>query len=280
LCGLAWGLLYGLTRGGSYAAQKISVDLCLPQMVFFVLFRSVMITFCSYLSGKYASIDFSGFGMVTFYSLPRQTQGTILQRCFFGFTSYLMAMLCVSYLPLSISASILNAAVFMTCVCGYFLAGEHVSCHQLVAITGGFAGVVLLLNPQFFNGLHMNELALKLRASHDREMYPHFYLGLVFGFLFAICSAMKFITIRAIGDNIHSSLKNYYFGLLSTLAALIACVFVAPNFFKPWLIGTPEYPLDKAQFYSSLIVGFFGWTSQESLALALGSIKSGTTAAF
>lgn len=111
-------------------------------------------------------------------------------------------------------------------------------------------------------------------------MYPHFYLGLFFGFLFAICSAMKFITIRAIGDNIHSSLKNYYFGLLSTLAALIACSVTAPNFFKPWLIGTPEYPLNKYQFYSSLIVGFFGWTSQESLSLALGSIKSGTTAAF
>lgn len=168
LCGLIWGLLYGITRGGSYAAQKISVDICHPHMVFFILFRSVMITTCSYLYGRHAGIDFSWFGMGTFFDLPGQTQGTILQRCFYGFTSYLMAMLCVSYLPLSISASILNAAVFMTCVLGYLLAGEHISCAQLTAITGGFAGVVLLLNPEFFGRLHVNEIILKMRESHDK----------------------------------------------------------------------------------------------------------------
>ncbi len=125
----------------------------------------------------------------------------------------------------------------------------------------------------------MNDLALNLRAS-EMKMYPNYNLGLVFGGLFAIASSMKFITIRKIGDNIHSSLKMYYFGILSTLGALVTCALTAPNFFKPWLIGTALYPLNKAQFISSLIVGFLAWASQESLTLALGSIKSGTVAAF
>jgi len=160
------------------------------------------------------------------------------------------------------------------------LAGEKVSFPELVAITGGFAGVLLILNPSLFGQFQMSDMALKLRASSDMQMYPRFNLGLLFGFLFSISSSLKFLAIRAIGDNIHSSLKNYYFGVLATLSSLIACAFLAPNFFKIWLIGTAAYPLNKAQFISALVVGLFEWASITSLTLALGSIKSGTAAAF
>ena len=34
------------------------------------------------------------------------------------------------------------------------------------------------------------------------------------------------------------------------------------------------------QFCASMIIGFFSWASQESLSLALISVKSGTTACF
>jgi len=53
-----------------------------------------------------------------------------------------------------------------------------------------------------------------------------------------------------------------------------------PNFFKPWLIGTSEYPLDSHSIKFVILIGFFGWVSQESLALSLASVKSGTVACF
>ena len=191
-----------------------------------------------------------------------------------------MAMNCVKYLPFIVSTSVLNASVFMTCLCGWLYAGEKLSKEELVCVAGGFAGVLLLLNPSFFSGLQLSDLALKMRVGADLAAYPRFNLGLMFGGLFAIFSAMKFITIRAIGDNVHSSLKNYYFGILSTLTCLTGLVFSSPNFFKPWLIGTVAYPLNQAQLIAATIVGLFGFASQETLTLALGSIKSGTVAAF
>ena len=89
-----------------------------------------------------------------------------MQRCIFGLDT-LMAMKCVSYLPFIASASILNIAVFVTCICGYFFAGEKVSFPELVAIAGGFAGVLLILNPSLFGQFQMSDMALKLRASSD-----------------------------------------------------------------------------------------------------------------
>jgi len=155
-----------------------------------------------------------------------------------------MAMKCVSYLPFIVSASVLNASVFATCLFGYVLAGEKLSKEEMIAVTGGFAGVVLLLNPTLFSG--MSGAAMKTRMASDLAMYPRYNLGLVFGVLFSVFASMKMITIRAIGDNVHPSLKNYYFGVLSTVTALVTCAINTPNFFKPWLIGTAAYPLSLA----------------------------------
>jgi len=82
------------------------------------------------------------------------------------------------------------------------------------------------------------------------------------------------------GVTVHSSHKNYYFGLSSLIGAGVAAVLMVPKFYMPWKFGTNDYPLDSQKLLFSIIVGVFGWASQEALTLSLRSVKSGTVASF
>lgn len=97
---------------------------------------------------------------------------------------------------------------------------------------------------------------------------------------FSVCSAMKYISIRAIGDNVHTSVKNYYFGLVGAVFTLLVNLYLDPGFFAFWKIGSGKYALTAGQFNVSLVVGIFGWMSQETLAQGLSAVKSGTMAGF
>ena len=66
---------------------------------------------------------------------------------FYGYTSYLMAMLSVNYLPLSVSTPTLMSAVFVTLILGYYVADEQLSKREIVTIVFGFLGVLLVVNP-------------------------------------------------------------------------------------------------------------------------------------
>jgi len=106
------------------------------------------------------------------------------------------------------------------------------------------------------------------------------YFGILLGLMYCCLQGGKFLAIRSIGDNIHSSMKNYYFGISSTVIQLIWVAFQYPEFFNPTLIGTESYPLNGDQLLWTFIAGVIGWASQESLTLALGSVKAGTVAGF
>ena len=54
---------------------------------------------------------------------------------------------------------------------------------------------------------------------------------------------MEFISIRAIGDNIHTSVKNYYFGLVGLITSVLINLFIDPKFFQFWKIGTDQYAM-------------------------------------
>lgn len=72
---------------------------------------------------------------------------------------------------------------------------------------------------------------------------------------------MKLISIRAIGENVHTSVKNYYFGVIGGIVTLLANCYLDPSFFKVWEIGSSSYCMDLSQFVIYLIVAFFGWAS-------------------
>lgn len=75
-------------------------------------------------------------------------------------------------------------------------------------------------------------------------------------------------------------MKNYYFGLSATVFHLIWLAFQYPDFFNPISIGSKGYPLTGLQLFWTFLSGIFAWMSQESLTLALASVKGGTVAGF
>jgi len=77
--------------------------------------------------------------------------------------------------------------------------------------------------------------------NHKKDAYA---LGIFFGVAFSLCAAMKVVAIRAIGDNIHTSVKNYYFGLWGLIVTVIANFFLDPGFFAFWNIGTKKYVMN------------------------------------
>ena len=58
-----------------------------------------------------------------------------------------------------------------------------------------------------------------------------YIIGLFFAALFAIFSSMRMISIRKIGENVHTSIKNYYFGLVTLVVTLIANIFIDPKIY-------------------------------------------------
>jgi hypothetical protein len=83
-----------------------------------------------------------------------------------------------------------------------------------------------------------------------------------------------------LGNSVHSSVKTLWFGVFSTALILVCIAFEDPVIFKIWLIGSEKYPINSSNFSGYLIIGFFSWGSQESLSLALTTVKSGTSAIF
>lgn len=103
---------------------------------------------------------------------------------------------------------------------------------------------------------------------------------MLFSAFFTLSSAMMFVSIRAIGDNVHTSVKNYHFGVVGVLLTMSFILYQDPSFFAFWKLGTPEYSRSSGQIIVEIVVGVFGWMALESLTKGLSTVKSGTMAAF
>ena len=188
-------------------------------------------------------------------------------------------MIAIFYLPLSDSQSLLSCAVFATMLLGYFILDENLSTREIVTICGGVAGILILINPQYFN-FEKTEAKISLGGTKSKESTKNYMIGLIFALLFSVFSSMKLISIRAIGENVHSSIKNFYFGVIGFFVMLVVNAFLQPEFYKFWLIGTNEYVMNLQQLTAYIVVALFGWASQECLARGLSIVQTGTIAAF
>lgn len=62
--------------------------------------------------------------------------------------------------------------------------------------------------------------------------------------IYAFSAAMKIVAIRATGDDIHTSVKNYYLGLWIFTVSVIVNFYLDPGFFAFWNIGTKNYVMN------------------------------------
>lgn len=159
----------------------------------------------------------------------------------------------------------------------YFVTSDKLSPREVATILIQVFGVVILLNPQFFGNSHVPANATAAQRNHYMIDYV---LGITFGLLYSFTGAMKYITIRAIGDNVHSSIKIYYSGTIGLAATIVICLFTNPEVYKVWDIGTKYYTIDPRQLVVYCIVGFSSYVAKATQILALSAVKSGTLAAF
>lgn len=144
-------------------------------------------------------------------------------------------MISIYLMPVSVSVSITMTATFFTALIAYIIESEALSKREISTIVVGFFGVLMIVNPKWFN----EKSSIEKRTDKDFKTYPYYYLGAAFGLLFSFLSAMNFITIRKMSSNMHVSLKTYYFGVISTIFSLFICIFTSPKLFNIFLIGTP-----------------------------------------
>ena len=144
-------------------------------------------------------------------------------------------MITIYFLPLAVSQSLLCSAVFVTMILGYFLLDEQLSQREILTIIGGVAGVLILLNPEVFGNNY--EVPGQTKKQKEKSTFDY-VIGLFFALLFSVFSSMRMISIKKIGEGVHTSIKNYYFGLVTLVVTLIANLFIDPEIYKFWKIGT------------------------------------------
>jgi drug/metabolite transporter (DMT)-like permease len=138
-----------------------------------------------------------------------------MKRSLYGYGSICTTFLAINLMPVSIAVSIMMSTTFVTALLAYFISGESLSYGEIITITLGFTGVLILVNPSIFES----------DGNNDIEKYPHFILGCFYAIMFSIFSALNFLSMREIGNAVHSSVKTYYFGALSTFLTLLYLCF-------------------------------------------------------
>ena len=271
-----WCTVFGLSRGGMYTGSKFAQELTHVKLTYVVIIRSIFLMIGAYVYGKNDGVT---FGIDTFMSFPPIVRSSLIKRSLYGFGSIVVTFMAIQLMPVSIAVSIMMSTSFVTALLAYIMMGEKLAVSEVLTIFGGFMGVVVLTNPKLFMHTTGNK-AFEMQAMMDAELYPHYGVGIICACMFAVFSALNFLSMREIGNCVHSSIKTFYFGAISTGIMIVWLAFTDIEFYHFWKIGSPEYAMSMDQFWACMVIGFFSWTAQESLSIALTSVKSGTTAAF
>jgi drug/metabolite transporter (DMT)-like permease len=95
-------------------------------------------------------MDFSYFGLKMFFQLPKESRTAIYWRTFYGLGSFMGAAFSIYFMPVSVSVSIQMTAVFFTAILAWLIANEPLSLFECFIILGGFIGVLIITNQNFF----------------------------------------------------------------------------------------------------------------------------------
>ena len=174
-----------------------------------MLIRSMMTTLGGYLHGKCIGEDHSWMGWRVYSQLSNDAKMTVWLRTLFAVGSYASTMASIFLMPVSISVSITMTVTFITSVIAYFLGGEKLSIREICIIVIGFTGVLMMVNPNWFN----DSSFISKRDKNEDEKYPHYYLGAFCALLFTVFSALNFIVIRKMNAKMATSMKTYLYGV-------------------------------------------------------------------
>lgn len=124
-----------------------------------------------------------------------ETKRLVSLRSFLDWTAGLLLTFAIQLMPVSQSVSLSRLQVFFTPLFAYFIIDEKVSVAEILTIAGGFLGIVLIMNPAWFNASQYGS-DIEKQKQLDQIKYPYLFVGLVLSILFAIVSANCVIVIR------------------------------------------------------------------------------------
>ncbi|MCG6122467.1 MAG: DMT family transporter [Microvirga sp.] len=127
-------------------------------------------------------------------------------------TGMICGFIALSYLPLSDAIAISYAAPLMVVALAAIILKETVRAYRWSAVGVGFAGVLLMIAPQF--GVVSPELADASRAT-----------GAMLGIAAAFCSAIGAIQVRRLTETEGTGAIVFYFSVITTLIGLSSVVF-------------------------------------------------------
>lgn len=252
-----------------YSGQKVAHEKTGVQISHIILIRSVFIM----LGGQvYAWRDGKDTSLSKVNQLPFHMKKSLFFRSFYGYMSIVAAMISILLCPVSIAVSIMMTQVFVSALAGYFFNKEKMSKFEILAIIGGFLGVLILTNEHYFND------AGRQRHEADKRKYRHYYAGIFMAVLYTVFSALNFFEMRRMGHGIHSSIKTYYFGAMCSMGTALYILAAESHM---WFSKAKfEFPITFDQALASFAVGFFSWLNQEALSLCLTVVKQGTASGF
>ena len=271
-------MAFGLSRGGLYASSKVGEELTQIGTAHVLFISSLVIWLGAYIHGKICGVD---FGYDALSKAPAQIKLSILKRTLFGYLAIIATFLAIQFMPVSTAVSIMMTMALATSIFAYFMLDEVVSLPEFVAIAGGFFGCVLITNSDaFISNDDAEILDLIQREALDDVQYPLYAWGVFFAILFCLLGALNILAMRELGTMVHSSVKTFYFGAVSTILTGIFFLFYEPSLFDLWEIRNGQYSFGMNQLCAGVIIGLFSWGAQESQSIAVTIVKSGTAAAF
>ena len=110
-------------------------------------------TLGSYLHGKYFDQDHSYMGLKMYNTFSFEAKKSVLIRTFYAYAAYGATMVSIFLMPVSVSVSITMTATFITAIMAYLIEREKLSLKELTTIFIGFLGVLMIVNPNWFNAL-------------------------------------------------------------------------------------------------------------------------------
>ena len=257
--GLIWSTVFGLSRGAMYASTKISQDKTEIGTTQILLFTSLMIWLCGYIFGKLNDVN---FGYEALQQMPYAIRMSLVKRTVFGYCSIMLTFASIQLMPVSVAVSIMMLLGLTTSLMAYFILGESLSIPELCAIVGGFFGCLMITkSDMFIDDDNPESLELQQRESKDEFNYPFYGWGVFLAFLFCFVAAMNTISMREMGNMVHSSVKTFYFGALSSILTIIFFVFYNPAYLMLWTSNGDNYTFKGDELFAGIVIGFFAWTT-------------------
>lgn len=140
----------------------------------------------------------------------------------------------VSYLPLTLTSTILFSSPIIICLLSWPLLGERVGIYRWIAICFGFIGVIIAIRP-----------------FHDS-----FHWAMILSLTGAFCFALYSILTRHLAGKVSVDIMQFYSGAVGTFVLLPFAIWQwqSPEAFGDWVI--------------MIMLGVFGWAGHQLLTRA------------